>query len=131
MLQCNRYPGLDANEIIRLTSAIGHNLPVRVTFQFLLVVCSVIELNGRYSASKLMTSLPQPGHLRSVETGKRPNFERQVTGRHLLYAIPTRKSADLASAGHEYRWTNVEELGQLSRQARYAAVQFMLLVLSR
>lgn len=23
MLQCNRYPGLDANEIIRLTSAIG------------------------------------------------------------------------------------------------------------
>lgn len=93
MLQCNRYPGLDANEIIRLTSAIGH--------------------------------------LRSVETGKRPNFERQVTGRHLLYAIPTRKSADLASAGHEYRWTNVEELGQLSRQARYAAVQFMLLVLSR
>jgi len=77
-----------------------------------------------------MTSLPQPGHLRSVETGKRPNFERQVTGRHLLYAIPTRKSADLASAGHEYRWTNVEELGQLSRQARYAAVQFMLLVLS-
>ena len=24
MLQCNRYPGLDANEIIRLTSAIGH-----------------------------------------------------------------------------------------------------------
>ena len=62
MLQCNRYPGLDANEIIRLTSAIGHNLPVRVTFQFLLVVCSVIELNGRYSASKLMTSLPQPGH---------------------------------------------------------------------
>ena len=44
------------------TSATGHNLPVRVTFQFLLVVCSVIELNGRYSASKLMTSLPQPGH---------------------------------------------------------------------
>lgn len=28
MLQCNRYPGLDANEIIRLTSAIGHKLPV-------------------------------------------------------------------------------------------------------
>lgn len=27
MLQCNRYPGLDANEIIRLTSAIGHLPP--------------------------------------------------------------------------------------------------------
>ena len=39
MLQCNRYPGLDANEIIRLTSAIGHNQPVEVTFQFLLVGC--------------------------------------------------------------------------------------------
>jgi hypothetical protein len=26
MLQCNRYPGLDANEIIRLTSAIGQLL---------------------------------------------------------------------------------------------------------
>ena len=37
MLQCNRYPGLDANEIIRLTSAIGHELPVGVTFQFLLM----------------------------------------------------------------------------------------------
>jgi hypothetical protein len=28
MLQCNRYPGLDANEIIRLTSAIGQELTV-------------------------------------------------------------------------------------------------------
>ena len=28
MLQCNRYPGLDANEIIRLTSAIGQKQPV-------------------------------------------------------------------------------------------------------
>ena len=27
MLQCNRYPGLDANEIIRLTSAIGQLRP--------------------------------------------------------------------------------------------------------
>ena len=34
MLQCNRYPGLDANEIIRLTSAIGHNLPVEAIIQF-------------------------------------------------------------------------------------------------
>ena len=28
MLQCNRYPGLDANEIIRLTSAIGQVRPL-------------------------------------------------------------------------------------------------------
>ena len=34
MLQCNRYPGLDANEIIRLTSAIGHKRPVEIAFQF-------------------------------------------------------------------------------------------------
>ena len=27
MLQCNKSPGLDANEIIRLTSAIGQLLP--------------------------------------------------------------------------------------------------------
>ena len=40
----------------------GHNRPVEVTFQFLLVVRPVIELSGRYSASKLMNSLPQPGH---------------------------------------------------------------------
>ena len=62
MLQCNRYPGLDANEIIRLTSAIGHDVPVKVTFQFLLVVHSEIELSDRYSAGRLMTPLPQPGH---------------------------------------------------------------------
>ena len=29
MLQCNRYPGLDANEIIRLTSAIGQEPPLK------------------------------------------------------------------------------------------------------
>jgi len=40
----------------------GHNLPVAVTFQFLLAACPVIELNGCYSASKLKPSLPQPGH---------------------------------------------------------------------
>lgn len=28
MLQCNKSPGLDANEIIRLTSAIGQEPPV-------------------------------------------------------------------------------------------------------
>ena len=44
------------------TVTFGHNRPVEVTFQFLLVVRPVIELSGRYSASKLMTSLPQPGH---------------------------------------------------------------------
>lgn len=27
MLQCNKSPGLDANEIIRLTSAIGQEQP--------------------------------------------------------------------------------------------------------
>ena len=31
MLQCNRYPGLDANEIIRLTSAIGQLPPFDAT----------------------------------------------------------------------------------------------------
>ena len=39
----------------------GHNLPVRVTFQFLLEVRPVIELSVRYSAVKLMNPLPQPG----------------------------------------------------------------------
>lgn len=34
MLQCNRYPGLDANEIIRLTSAIGQEPPVGSILQF-------------------------------------------------------------------------------------------------
>jgi hypothetical protein len=34
MLQCNRYPGLDANEIIRLTSAIGHKLPQKAPSKF-------------------------------------------------------------------------------------------------
>lgn len=44
-----------------------HNLPVRVTFQFLPVVFPVIELNGRYSASNLMTSLQQPDQERPVD----------------------------------------------------------------
>jgi hypothetical protein len=43
-------------------SAVGHNLPVGVTFQFVLVARSLINLSGRYSVSKLMTSLPQPGY---------------------------------------------------------------------
>lgn len=49
----------------------GHNLPVRVTFQFLLVVRPVIVLNVRYSASNLMTSLPQSGHYAQFETMNR------------------------------------------------------------
>jgi hypothetical protein len=40
----------------------GHNRPVEVTFQFLLVGRLAIELSGWYSASKLMTALAQPGH---------------------------------------------------------------------
>ena len=67
----------------------GHNLPVRVTFQFLLVVCSVIELNGRYSASKLMTSLPQPGQLRTV----------RVTFQFLLVVRPEIELSGRYSAG--------------------------------
>lgn len=33
MLQCNKSPGLDANEIIRLTSAIGHDPSVNFLLQ--------------------------------------------------------------------------------------------------
>jgi len=40
----------------------GHNRPVELTFQFLLVGRPGIELSGRYSASKKMTALAQPGH---------------------------------------------------------------------
>lgn len=46
-------------------AAFGQELSLGVTFQFLLVVCLLIELNGRYSASKFMTPMPQPGHMRS------------------------------------------------------------------
>lgn len=52
---------------IKLTRALpqtGHNLPVRVTFQFLLVVRPGIELNGRYSVIKLMLSVPRHGQKR-------------------------------------------------------------------
>jgi hypothetical protein len=55
------------NKISQLArSESGHNLAVAVTFQFLLVVRPVIELSGRYSAIKLMTSLPQPGQNQPV-----------------------------------------------------------------
>jgi esterase/lipase superfamily enzyme len=43
-------------------SVIGQKAPVEVTFQFPLVVRPLIVLSGRYSASKSMTSLTQPGH---------------------------------------------------------------------
>ncbi|MFH1660394.1 MAG: hypothetical protein ABIG35_13885 [Pseudomonadota bacterium] len=36
-------------------AAVGHDLPVKVTFQFLLVVHPEIELSDRYSAGRLMT----------------------------------------------------------------------------
>ena len=43
--------------------SLGHNRPVGVTFQLLLVGRLAIELSGRYSASKLMTALAQPGQM--------------------------------------------------------------------
>ena len=50
MLQCNRYPGLDANEIIRLTSAIGQELSYAVsTMQPF--KCLLYSLSGRNSES--------------------------------------------------------------------------------
>jgi hypothetical protein len=45
-----------------LITGSGHNRPVELTFQFLLVGRLAIELTGRYSASKLMSALAQPGH---------------------------------------------------------------------
>jgi hypothetical protein len=57
--------GLTGNKVRESAiPATGHNPPVGVTFQFLLLVGVVIELSGLYSASKLMTSLPRPGHNR-------------------------------------------------------------------
>jgi len=56
----------------------GHDQPVGVTFQFLLVGRPVIESSGRYSASKLMTSLPQRGHKRAVENPFKSGKSRQV-----------------------------------------------------
>jgi hypothetical protein len=53
----------------------GHNPPVGVVFQFLLVGRLAIELNGRYSASKLMTALAQPGHDLSVTRPLNQPFE--------------------------------------------------------
>lgn len=53
MLQCNRSPGLDANEIIRLTSAIGQKATVEVAIQFQYRRFRRGSLNDRYSARKL------------------------------------------------------------------------------
>jgi hypothetical protein len=50
----------DCLQASRRIHTIGHNRPVEVTFQFLLLGCPVIELSGRYSASELMTPQPQP-----------------------------------------------------------------------
>ena len=72
-IQVSQEPPVSENQVLRTWTprsghwrvhTTGHNLPVRVTFQFLLVVCPVIELNGRYSAGKLITPLPQPGQMR-------------------------------------------------------------------
>jgi hypothetical protein len=59
-------------------STIGHNLPIRVTFQFLLAVRSVTQLSGRYSVSKLRSSLPQLGQEQSVRLAKSWSFERPL-----------------------------------------------------
>jgi len=45
----------------------GHNRPVVVTFQFLLLGRLVIEMSVRYSAIKLSAALPQPGQDLTVE----------------------------------------------------------------
>ena len=60
------------------THTTGHKLPVGVTFQFLQAGRPENELNGRYSASNLMTSLPQPGHQQSNTCTTKRTFERQV-----------------------------------------------------
>jgi len=61
-------------------------------------------------------STGEPGHQRTEEVGQQPYFERRVTGRHQPYTMPTWKRAELSLARHEYRWTDVEELAQSSRQ---------------
>ncbi len=65
-----------AIKLIARISGPGHNPPVGVTFQFLLVVRPVIELSGRYTASKLMTSRPQPGQERKFDTSGKRSLER-------------------------------------------------------
>ena len=58
------------------THPIGHNRPVEVTFQFLLVGRLAIELSGWYSASKLMTALAQPGQIQPFCVQKTLPFRR-------------------------------------------------------
>lgn len=92
-------------------SAIGHNPPVWVTFQFSLVVRPVIELSGRYSASKLMTALAQPGHNRPFEL----TFQFLLVGR-LAIELNGRYSASklmsaLAQPGQERTLKNSAQNG--------------------
>lgn len=61
-----------------LTHTSGHNPPVGVAFQFLLVGRLSIEFNGRYSASKLMTAVAQPGHNPPVSRSQQRSFERRL-----------------------------------------------------
>ena len=45
-----------------------HNPQVGVTFQFLLLVCALIELRDLYSASNFISALPQAGHKPTIFT---------------------------------------------------------------
>jgi hypothetical protein len=93
-IQVSQEPPVSENQVLRTWTprsghwrvhTTGHNLPVRVTFQFLLVVCPLIELNGRYSASKLMTSLPQPGQKRKFNWISQSSHSRlRIIGPHFV-----------------------------------------------
>jgi hypothetical protein len=70
MLQCNRYPGLDANEIIRLTSAIGQQETVTV-FR----ATSAMQRLRSLTAGKPTSAV---GHNRPSTTSGMPFSERQI-----------------------------------------------------
>ena len=67
MLQCNRSLGLDANEIIRLTSAIGHNRTISLfglrPFNGLLHFKSCRIANSSFSAKADISRLIRIGRL--------------------------------------------------------------------
>ena len=89
------------NKISQLArSESGHNLAVAVTFQFLLVVRPVIELSGRYSAIKLMTSLPQPGQLQTFAVPPEQSFRGPVQSETCLtaYECSSVKTASRANS---------------------------------
>jgi hypothetical protein len=67
------------NAALTSLSTTGHNRPVEVTFQFLLVLRPVIELNGRYSATKLTSLLPRPGHEEAIIPPKHLRRQWQLT----------------------------------------------------